>query len=98
VARANLLACESERADGCAVNIGAGRGRSLLELRSELETITGARMTLEFSAPRAGDIRHSRCAPQRARARLGFRPQTDFRTGLEATLSWQRNGPGAEKQ
>jgi UDP-glucose 4-epimerase len=96
VVRANLLACESDRADGRALNIGTGRGRSLLELRSELETLTGARMKLEMSDPRTGDIRHSRCAPNRARALLGFTPRTDFRTGLEATLRWQRDGSGAK--
>ena len=96
VVRANLLACGSDGADGRAVNIGTGRGRSLLELSSELGALCGARMKLEFSAPRAGDIRHSRCAPGRARSLLGFRPQMDFRTGLEATLRWQREGSGAK--
>ncbi len=95
VARANLLACESDRADGRAVNIGTGRGRSLLELRSELESASGARLKLEFSAPRPGDIRHSRCAPARARSLLSFSAQADFRAGLEATLRWQRDGQGA---
>jgi UDP-glucose 4-epimerase len=96
VVRANLLACESERADGRAVNIGTGRGRSLLELASELAVLCGARPKLEFSAPRTGDIRHSRCVPARARALLGFSPRTDFRAGLEATLRSQRTGSGAK--
>jgi UDP-glucose 4-epimerase len=96
VVRANLLACESDRADGRAVNIGTGRGRSLLDLSSELGALCGARPKLEFSPPRTGDIRHSRCAPARARALLGFSPRTDFRSGLEATLRWQRSGSGTK--
>jgi UDP-glucose 4-epimerase len=96
VVRANILATESDRADGRTVNIGTGRGRTLLELASELAGLCGARPKLEFSSPRTGDIRHSRCAPQRARALLGFFPQTDFRTGLEATVRWQRGGAGAK--
>jgi UDP-glucose 4-epimerase len=96
VVRANLLACESNRADGRVANIGTGRGRSLLELISELAALYGARPTLEFSSPRTGDIRHSRCAPQRARTLLGFRPQTDFRAGLEDTMRWQRDGAGTK--
>jgi UDP-glucose 4-epimerase len=92
VVRANLLACESDRADGRAVNIGTGRGRSLLELTAELAALCGARPRLEFSPPRTGDIRHSRCAPARARTLLGFSPQTDFRAGLEAVVRWQRDG------
>jgi len=95
VARANILACESDRADGRAVNIGTGRGRSLLELKSDLAALCGAHPKLEFASPRTGDIRHSRCAPTRARALLGFSPQMHFRDGLEATLRWQRDGSGA---
>jgi nucleoside-diphosphate-sugar epimerase len=74
------------------VNIGTGRGRSLLELTAELAALCGARPRLEFSPPRTGDIRHSRCAPARARTLLGFSPQTDFRAGLEAVVRWQRDG------
>ncbi|MGD0807071.1 MAG: SDR family NAD(P)-dependent oxidoreductase [Anaerolineales bacterium] len=96
VVRANILACESDRADGRALNIGSGRGRSLLDLRSELDALCGVRLKLELCAPRMGDIRHSRCAPARARALLGFSPQTDFRAGLDATLRWQRDGSGAK--
>jgi UDP-glucose 4-epimerase len=96
VARANLLACESDRADGQALNIGTGRGRSLLELAAELGALCGARPQLKFSPPRTGDIRHSRCAPARARALLKFSPRTDFRAGLEATLRWQRGGAGTK--
>jgi UDP-glucose 4-epimerase len=96
VVRANILTCESDRADGRALNIGSGRGRSLLDLRSELEALCGVRLKLELCAPRTGDIRHSRCAPARARALLGFSPQTDFRAGLDATLRWQRDGSGAK--
>ncbi|MGD0173448.1 MAG: NAD-dependent epimerase/dehydratase family protein [Anaerolineales bacterium] len=96
VVRANILACESDRADGRVLNIGSGRGRSILDLRSELEALCGVRLKLELSAPRTGDIRHSRCAPKRARALLGFSPKTDFRAGLDATLRWQRDGSGAK--
>ena len=94
VVRANILACETDRADGRVLNIGSGRGRSLLDLRSELEALCGVRIKLELSPPRTGDIRHSRCAPAHARALLGFSPQTDFRAGLDATLRWQRDGSG----
>jgi UDP-glucose 4-epimerase len=96
VVRANILACESDRADGRAVNIGTGRGRTLLELASELAALCGARPKVEFTHPRTGDIRHSRCAPARARALLGFSPQTDFRNGLEATVRWQRDSSGTK--
>jgi UDP-glucose 4-epimerase len=96
VVRANVLACESDRAVGRVVNIGTGRGRSLLDLYSELAALSGTRPPLQFSAARTGDIRHSRCVPSTARALLGFTPQMDFRAGLEATVHWQRDGSGVK--
>jgi nucleoside-diphosphate-sugar epimerase len=92
VVRANLLACATERAVGQVMNIGTGRGRSLLELHHELAALCGAPIPLSFQAARAGDIYHSRCDPSRARKLMGFIPQTDFRTGLAETLKWMKGG------
>ena len=90
VVRANLLACTSERAAGRVCNIGTGRGRSLMDLRSDLSALRGAPMPVQYAAARAGDIYHSRSDPSRARRLLGFRPQTDFREGLADTLEWMQ--------
>ena len=96
VVRANRLACETERAAGQVMNIGTGRGRSLLQLHSEMSSLCHVRIPLTFAAPRSGDIYHSRCDPSRARRLLGFRPQADFRTGLAETLHWMKDaGSGA---
>jgi nucleoside-diphosphate-sugar epimerase len=96
VVRANLLAAQSERCAGRAVNIGTGRGLSLLDLHAELAALGGRRLALEYSAARPGDIYHSRCDPRRARALLGFRALTDFHAGLEATLRWRRGEAGSD--
>jgi nucleoside-diphosphate-sugar epimerase len=94
VVRANLLACRSEKAAGQVLNIGTGRGRSLLNLHSELAALSGAPIPLTFLPARAGDIYHSRCDPSRARKLLDFRPQTEFRAGLAETLQWMKDGSG----
>jgi UDP-glucose 4-epimerase len=92
VVQANLLACASDRALGQVLNIGTGRGRSLLDLRSELAALRGSPLAVHYAEARPGDIYHSRSDPSRARRILGFRPQTDFRSGLAATLRWMKDG------
>jgi UDP-glucose 4-epimerase len=94
VVRANLLACRSEKAAGRVLNVGTGRGRSLLNVRSELAALSGAPIPLTFLPARAGDIYHSRCDPARARKLLDFRPQTEFRAGLAETLQWMKDEAG----
>jgi nucleoside-diphosphate-sugar epimerase len=96
VVKANLLAAKSERCAGRTVNIGTGRGRSLLDLHAELAVLGGRRLALEYAAARPGDIYHSRCDPRRARSLLGFRALTDFHSGLEATLHWRRGETGSD--
>jgi UDP-glucose 4-epimerase len=95
VVRANLLACRSEKAAGQVMNVGTGQGRSLLNLHSELASLSGAALPITFAPARAGDIYHSRCDPTRARKLLDFRPRTDFRVGLAETLQWVKGEAGA---
>jgi UDP-glucose 4-epimerase len=90
VVAANRLACTAEGAAGRAVNIGTGRGRSLLDLRAEINALSATPLQTTFAEARPGDIYHSRSDPSRARRLLGFRAQTDFRAGLRRTLEWQR--------
>jgi UDP-glucose 4-epimerase len=95
VVAANLLACEAEGAAGRAVNVGTGRGRSLLDLRAEIDALSGTPLQTVSAAARPGDIYHSRSDPSLARKLLGFRAQTDFRAGLRQTLDWQRTESAA---
>ncbi len=94
VVEANLRACASERAAGKVLNIGTGRGRSLLNLQSELASLCGTSLPVKYAAARPGDIYHSRCDPSRARTLINFRPRTDFRAGLAVTLQWQQGEAG----
>jgi len=97
IVRANLAACESERAAGQAMNVGSGRGRSLLELRSELVSLRAAPLPVQYAAARPGDIYHSRSDPSLAKRLTGFQARTDFRSGLASTLQWQQSESGGAK-
>jgi nucleoside-diphosphate-sugar epimerase len=94
IVRANLAACATECAAGRILNIGTGRGRSLLQLRTELVSLHAASLPVEYAPARPGDIYHSRSDPSLAKRLIGFRARTDFRSGLASTLQWQQSKRG----
>jgi len=94
VVQANLLACHAENAPGQVINIGTGKATSLLDVLRTLSEITGARTDPAHQPPRAGDIRHSLAAIDRARSLLGYEIQVSFEEGLRRTLDWFRDNSG----
>lgn len=88
VARANLAALTAPLAGALVANVCTGRATSLLGLLDALRRVGGfAAPAVTHGAPRAGDIRASRGAPERARDRLGFSAQDDLDAGLRALLA-----------
>ncbi|MEU8890198.1 NAD-dependent epimerase/dehydratase family protein [Streptomyces sp. NPDC048442] len=88
VAAANALALESldERAPAAltAYNVGSGDPHTVGEMATALAAAYGGQrqrpvVTGEF---RLGDVRHITADSARLRAELGWRPQTDFATGM----------------
>lgn len=94
VVHANLLACHSEEAPGQVINVGTGRSKSLRELLQTLSEITGTQIEPEHHPPRAGDIRHSLAAIDRARSLLNYDIKVSFEEGLRRTLNWFKENPG----
>ena len=91
VVRANLMASAAPgECLGGVFNIACGRRYSLLELLGELQALVGKRVEPTFSDARKGDVRHSMADISLAREVLGFRPESTFRQGLEATVDWYR--------
>jgi UDP-glucose 4-epimerase len=66
-------------------NVCTGRAASLLDLAAALDRLRGTTTPIEHRPTRAGDIRHSRGAPDRMQALLGLRAETSLDQGL-ATL------------
>jgi nucleoside-diphosphate-sugar epimerase len=95
VVRANLMALSAPgECLGGVFNIACGRRYSLLELLGELQALVGKRMEPTFSDARKGDVRHSMADISLAGEVLGFRPESTFRQGLEATVDWYRKHLG----
>ena len=67
------------------LNIGTGQGTSVNELFRELASIAGCSVKPVYGAPRAGDIRHSALACERARDEIGWIARVDLQEGLRTT-------------
>jgi UDP-glucose 4-epimerase len=83
------------RAPGAEVlNVCTGRPTSVLELARAIADLAGVVPDIRFAPPRAGEVRHSLGAPDRARAMLGLPPPTALRDGLADTLAWLARARG----
>jgi nucleoside-diphosphate-sugar epimerase len=90
VVDANLLACDTDAADGDALNIACGLRISLLDLITELNSLLGTNLEPIFAPERKGDVRHSQADIGRAREKLGYEPKVGLREGLARTIEWMR--------
>jgi UDP-glucose 4-epimerase len=71
-------------------NIASGTGLSLNDIVERIAPLFGAPLRVERKPGRALDVPASILDISRARAHLGWRPETDFETGLKRTLDWLR--------
>jgi nucleoside-diphosphate-sugar epimerase len=90
IVNANLLACESEGADGLAVNVACAERISLLDLVAEINRLLGKDIEPIFEPARAGDVKHSLADISLAREKLRFEPRVTFAEGLARTLEYMR--------
>jgi len=89
IARACGLAMETARADYEAVNVGSGRGLSILEVAHVLLNLYGSRLAPEVAHRfRAGDVRHCFADIDKARRLLGYEPQVAFEDGMKELVAW----------
>jgi UDP-glucose 4-epimerase len=90
IARANLLAAESDATDEV-FNIGSGTETSLLELAEALLRVMGSDLPLEFGPPRGVNSVTRRLADvSKAEKRLGWRADVGLDEGLQRLVSWWR--------
>ena len=93
VAAANAKALSSKRVGkGEAINIGAGRAASLLELARAIAEVRGRKPEIRFGAVRRGDIRYSLSDISLAKKLLGYKPRFSLKQGLELTMKAGRAG------
>ncbi len=90
VVDANLAAMAAKTAAGEIYNIGTGRGVTVNELVATLNQVLGSDLQAEHGESRAGDVRTSVAAIDRARQVLGYEPRVAFEAGLQQTVDWMR--------
>jgi UDP-glucose 4-epimerase len=90
VARANLLAMQSERVDAV-YNVASGEETSLLELWRAIQDVTGAyHLAPEFHPPRKVNAVPRRLADtRRAQEELDFVAEVPLREGLARLAAWR---------
>ena len=90
IARANLLAAESDKLDGLPVNVGSGEGVSIRRIAELISDALGIRIAPEINGEfRPGEMRHLTSGTKRIRA-AGYAPQVDLATGIRRYLDWIR--------
>lgn len=91
VVQANLKAAAAgPDADGLVYNIACGASVTVKELCLQIRELIGCDIEPQHGPSRAGDVRHSLAAVERARERLKFSPGIDLAEGLRRTVAWYR--------
>lgn len=90
VARACVLALESESAAGAVLNVGSGESRSIAQVARKMAALVGKpHLVPEITGKyRMGDVRHCFADVRRAESVLSYRPMVDFDTGLADLARW----------
>ena len=90
IARANLLAAETDVLDGLPVNVGSGKGVTVREIAQRVSDALGIRIPPEINGEfRPGEMRHLISGTDTIRT-AGYAPQVDLAEGLGRYLNWIR--------
>src|SRR5216684_170155 len=91
IARANLLAAETDKLDGLPVNVGSGYGTPIREVAEQLSAAVKIDIAPEINGEfRPGEMRHLTSDATRVRA-AGYEPHVDLADGIARYLDWVRS-------
>jgi UDP-glucose 4-epimerase len=82
-----------EASDSITVNLGTGRGYSVLEVLGAYSRASERPIPHQFAPRRAGDVALCYADATRAQERLGWRAQFDLDRMCEDSWRWQRLNP-----
>jgi nucleoside-diphosphate-sugar epimerase len=86
-----LRAAVCEEAVGEAINLASGTETRALDMANLVNELTGNPAGIKFIPMRKWDTKRRLLASiDKAERILGYKPRTDFRTGLKATVEWFR--------
>jgi len=90
VVEANLAAADADVAPGTVVNVAGGGSIRLADLIALAGDLLGEEIRTDRLPGQPGDVDRTGGSVERAHELLGWKPQTDLRTGLEAQVNWHR--------
>lgn len=91
VIEANLKAClASSDAAGQSYNIAYGGREYLIDIYYGLTAALGVDIEPNFGPDRKGDIKHSNADISKAKEKLGYNPEYDFKKGIKLAIEWYR--------
>ena len=91
IARANLLAADSDALDGLPANVGSGRGVPIRQIAEQISDALNIRIAPEAKGQfRPGEMRHLTSDTSRIRA-AGYEPRVDLAAGIGRYLDWIRS-------
>lgn len=92
VIEANLKACKAhETAAGESYNIAYGGREYLIDVYDTIAKALNKNIEPIFGQPRKGDIRDSNADITKAKEKLGYNPDWNFESGLNAAIEWYIN-------
>src|SRR5437870_3229604 len=94
IARANLLAAETDKLDGLAVNVGCGKGTTIREIADRVSDALKIDIEPEARGEfRPGEMRHLTTDATRVRA-AGYEPHVVLSAGVARYIDWIRTQGG----
>src|ERR1700730_15702400 len=91
IARANLLAVESDKLDGLAVNVGSEKGVSIRKVAQIVSKALKIDIQPEARGEfRPGEMRHLTSDTTKIRS-AGYEPQVELEEGIERYIDWIRS-------
>ena len=95
LAKAHLAAVRYAQANtGCeAINIGTGKGTTVLELLKAFEDASGQKIAYKVVSKRDGDVARSFASVSKAEELLGWRAERDLNDMCRSTWNWQSKNP-----
>jgi dTDP-L-rhamnose 4-epimerase len=88
IARANVLAAESDKLDGLAVNVGSGHGIPIREIAQMISAVL--KIDIEPVARgefRPGEMRHLTSDTTKISS-IGYKPQVELGNGIQRYIDW----------
>ncbi len=96
IVHAYMLAVDLPKTEGQSVNVACGDQTSLLDIVDRINRLLGKSIRPQFSAPRAGDVRHSLADISAARTLLGYNAVVSFEEGLKRAIDFYATQMGCE--